>query len=132
MEEEYLPTGHHVYSGMGFGHQRVHNEVIAKDVKPFVIIQPDTWAPQEVPPSPAEEPKEAPAPAEALDEEPAPIWEEEQDADSEDEDIDDYGEAKPEDIAARIAGDRLQGQMDNVELARQQAEADDTMESEES
>lgn len=160
MEEEYVPTGHHVYSGMGFGRQRVHNEVIAKEGKPFIITQSETAVRQKEP----EPPEEAAAPPEAL-EEPAPIWDEAQDEDSTDEAIDDYEETEgsapediasriagdraqsqadilelarhqaeltPEDIASRIANDRTQGQTDIVELALRQAEADDTMESEES
>ncbi len=134
MEEEYMPTGHHVYSGMGFGRQRMHNEVVAKEMKPFVISQPEAPAPPS-PTAPAEAPEEEAMETSAVPdaemEEPAPIWEEEQDKDSEDEAIDDYGEADPEDIAARIASDRTQNQADILEVARQQAEADDTMESEE-
>jgi len=105
MSEEYIPTGHRIFRGG----KRIENEVVATELKPFVIHQPGDEDEDDA----AEDVKKR-KPSEAVDEE-----------DMEEADEAQADSGSPEDIAARIAGDRAQFQADILAVARAEAGEDD-------
>lgn len=100
MQEGYVPTGHRVFRGK----KRIESEWMPTEMKPFVVRQPgdEDDATDD----------ERKAKAAAMDADDA----------AEDEAADG---GSPEDIAARIAGDRVQFQADILAVARAEAGEDE-------
>ena len=103
MSEEYIPTGHRIFRGG----KRIENEVVATELKPFVIHQPGDEDEDDA----AEDVKKRKR-LEAAE-------------DAEEEAVAEADSGSPEDIAARIAGDRAQFQADILAVARAEAGEDD-------
>ncbi|MDY3298135.1 hypothetical protein [Selenomonas sp.] len=100
MLEGYVPTGHRVFRGK----KRIESEWMPTEMKPFVVRQPGDED------DATDDEKKAKAAAMDAD-----------DA-AEDEAVDG---GSPEDIAARIAGDRVQFQADILAVARAEAGEDE-------
>ena len=100
MLEGYVPTGHRVFRGK----KRIESEWMPTEMKPFVVRQPGD--------EDAATDDEKQAKAAAMDADDA----------AEDEAADG---GSPEDIAARIAGDRVQFQADILAVARAEAGEDE-------
>lgn len=100
MLEGYVPTGHRVFRGK----KRIESEWMPTEMKPFVVRQPGDED------DAADDEKKAKAVAVDAD-------------DAAEDEAADGG--SPEDIAARIAGDRVQFQADILAVARAEAGEDE-------
>ncbi|MCI6283738.1 hypothetical protein [Selenomonas sp.] len=100
MLEGYVPTGHRVFRGK----KRIESEWMPTEMKPFVVRQPGDED------DATDDEKKAKAAAMDAD-------------DAAEDEAADGG--SPEDIAARIAGDRVQFQADILAVARAEAGEDE-------
>ncbi len=105
MLEGYVPTGHRVFRGK----KRIESEWMPTEMKPFVVKQPGDED------DAAEAVKKTKAAARDADDAAGDAAADGESADG----------GSPEDIAARIAGDRVQFQADILAVARAEAGEDE-------